>query len=128
MRPVCCSTIPRTRAVSARAGFRRSARRPRASGSAGTLRLRSAGWLPVPPLAGCRCDVAARRVEELIRLAEISVLKDPLKAADDLATDLIVVSTPGRGRVARMRLGSVTPSGPRSSPVKVLVISPGDAV
>lgn len=72
--------------------------------------------------------VGGRRAEQIVRLAEMSVDKEILKAANELAADLIVVSTKDNGTIARMLLGSVTEQVLRSSPVDVLVISPRDAV
>lgn len=66
-------------------------------------------------LGGLPLKVAVRYMETT-EAAEIH------KAADELGADLIVVSTQGKGAVARMVLGSVTQQVLQTAAVDVLAI------
>jgi len=62
--------------------------------------------------------------ELIVRHEESTVANDILRAATDLRADLIVVSTRGRGKIARLLLGSVAERVLRSSAVDVLAVPP----
>ena len=62
--------------------------------------------------------------EQIVRFDETTIAQEILRAAKDLKSDLIVLSTQGKGAVSRMLLGSVTEQVLRWSPVDVLAIPP----
>ena len=63
-------------------------------------------------------------VEQLVRHDETTTANEILNVANELKADLIVVSTRGKGSLARMVLGSVAEKVLRSSRVDVLAIPP----
>jgi len=67
------------------------------------------------------------RAEPIVRHEESTVANDILRAANELCADLIVVSTRGKGTIARLLLGSVAERVLRSSAVDVLAVPPGRA-
>jgi nucleotide-binding universal stress UspA family protein len=71
-------------------------------------------------LASC----GIRDTAQFVRHDETTTANEILKAATELKADLIVVSTRGKGGLARMVLGSVAEKVLRSSPVDVLAIPP----
>lgn len=62
--------------------------------------------------------------EQIVRFDEATIAQKILRAAKELKSDLIMLSTQGKGAVSRMLLGSVTEKVLRWSPVDVLTIPP----
>ena len=62
--------------------------------------------------------------EQIVRFDEATIAQKILRAAKELKSDLIMLSTQGKGAVSRMLLGSVTEQVLRWSPVDVLTIPP----
>jgi len=76
-------------------------------------------------LIGFMAAIGGRRAEPVVRQNETTIANDVLRAATSLKADLVVVSTQGKGAVARLILGSVAEQVLRSSAVDVLAIPPG---
>jgi nucleotide-binding universal stress UspA family protein len=64
------------------------------------------------------------RMEVMVRYLETSTANEIIKAAGEIGADLIVLSTQGKGAVARMLLGSVTQQVLQYATVDVLSIPP----
>lgn len=75
-------------------------------------------------LARFMADVAGLQAEMVVRYGETTTAHEIHKAADAMNADLIVVSTQGKGRLARLFLGSVTEKTLQSATVDVLALPP----
>lgn len=75
-------------------------------------------------LARFMADLAALQAEMVVRYEETTTAHEIHKAADALNADLIVVSTQGKGALARFFLGSVTEKTLQSATVDVLALPP----
>ena len=76
-------------------------------------------------LAQFMADLAELQAEMVVRHDRATAAHEIHKAAEDLNADLIVLSTQGKGAVARFFLGSVTEKILQSAVVDVLAIPPG---
>lgn len=68
--------------------------------------------------------VGGRRADPIVQFEERTVAAEILRTAEDLKSDLVVLATHDRGRLARMLLGSVTEQVLRTAEVDVLAIPP----
>ncbi len=75
-------------------------------------------------LAAFITKLGGTKPEQIVRFDKTTIAHEVLKSAADLKSDLIVVSTHGKGAVSRMMLGSVTEQILRSATVDVLAIPP----
>ncbi|MDT8856954.1 universal stress protein [Paracoccaceae bacterium Fryx2] len=75
-------------------------------------------------LARFMSDFAALQAEMVVRYNATTIAHEIHKAADTLNADLIVVSTHGKGALARFFLGSVTEKILQSATVDVLALPP----
>jgi nucleotide-binding universal stress UspA family protein len=75
-------------------------------------------------LASFMADVAGLQAEMIVRYEETTTAHEIHKAADAMNADLIVVSTQGKGMLARLFLGSVTEKTLQSATVDVLALPP----
>lgn len=69
-------------------------------------------------------DLDGQRMEIVVRYVESNTATEIRKAAEEIGADLIVLSTQGKGAVARMLLGSVTQQVLQHATVDVLAIPP----
>ena len=69
-------------------------------------------------------SVKGPRMEVIVRYLETSTANEIRKAAEEIGADLIVLSTQGKGAVARMLLGSVTQQVLQYATLDVLSIPP----
>ncbi|MDO9525556.1 MAG: universal stress protein [Gemmobacter sp.] len=76
-------------------------------------------------LSAAMAQVGLSQAEMVVRYEETTVAKEILRAAEELKADMIVISTQGKGAVARLVLGSVAQQVLRDSTVDVLAIPPG---
>jgi nucleotide-binding universal stress UspA family protein len=79
-------------------------------------------------LSGFMAKVGASDVGQIVRFEEKTVGRVILTVAGELKSDLIVVSTQGKGTVSRMFLGSVAQQVLRDSTSDVLVIPPVEPI
>ncbi len=79
-------------------------------------------------LSDSTTTLGGRRPEQIVRHEKTSVAHEILTAAEDLRSDLIVVSTAGKNIVSRFIMGSVTEQVLQSASVDVLAIPPKLAV
>ena len=75
-------------------------------------------------LAAFMAKLGGTKTEQIVRFDETTTAQEILRAVKDLKSDLLVLSTQGKGAVSRMLLGSVTEQVLRWSPVDVLAIPP----
>ena len=75
-------------------------------------------------LARFMADLAELQAEMVVRYGETSTAHEIHQAADALNADLIVVSTQGKGALARVLLGSVAAKTLQSATVDVLAFPP----
>ncbi|WP_299567547.1 universal stress protein [uncultured Sulfitobacter sp.] len=80
--------------------------------------------LAIRELSDFMAKIGGVRAEQIVRQKKSSISNEILATAGDLKSDLIVVSTHGRGSVGRMLIGSVAERVLRSSAVDVLAIPP----
>jgi nucleotide-binding universal stress UspA family protein len=107
--------------------------------NAPALQLAMSGTLPTPnkqdylnalraearrELVAFMAKLGGTKAEQIVRFDETTIAHEVLKSAAELKSDLIVVSTHGKGAVSRMLLGSVTEQILRSASVDVLAIPP----
>lgn len=75
-------------------------------------------------LAAFIAKLGGTKAEQIVRFDETTIAHEVQRAAKDLKSDLIVLSTQGKGAVSRMLLGSVTEQVLRTATVDVLAIPP----
>lgn len=75
-------------------------------------------------LADFMASLPELKAHQIVRHEQSNIATEILKEAQELKSDLIVISTQGKGAVARMLLGSVTEQVLRVAPIDVLAIPP----
>jgi len=73
-------------------------------------------------LSAFMTQIGMGQIEKIVRHEETTVANEILKSAEELKADLIVVSTQGKGAVARLALGSVAQQVLKAAQTDVLAI------
>ena len=73
-------------------------------------------------LSAFMTQIGMGQIESIVRHEETTVADEILKSAEELNADLIVVSTQGKGAVARLVLGSVAQQVLKAAQTDVLAI------
>jgi len=75
-------------------------------------------------LSAFMTQISMGQAEKIVRHEETTVANEILKSAEELKADLIVVSTQGKGAVARLVMGSVAQQVLKEATIDVLAIPP----